>query len=156
MRKWIWVVLLAAGVRAAQAANGPFGLGVIIGEPTGLSANYYLDKERKYSVDAAVAWTLSGDNEFNVSSDYLYHYYGMLEKPLHITSGKLPLYFGVGARLKLMENADDKFGMRIPVGVAYQFAEAPLEAFAEVVPIVDLAPDTKLAWNGGVGIRFHF
>jgi hypothetical protein len=27
--------------------------------------------------------------------------------------------------------------------------------FFEVVPIVDLAPDTELDFNGGVGIRFY-
>jgi hypothetical protein len=28
--------------------------------------------------------------------------------------------------------------------------------FVEAVPIVDLAPDTKLAGNGAVGLRYYF
>lgn len=155
-KRLLTIVLSGMLVSPASAAGGPFGLGVIVGEPTGITAKMYLDSEKRYAADAGAAWSLSGDNELHLYGDYLFHEYSLLHNALRVSKGKLPLYFGVGGRVKFRENKDDKVGIRIPVGSAYQFDGFPLEAFAEVVPILDLAPDTKLAWNGGVGIRFHF
>ncbi len=65
MRKWsIRIVVVAmsllvgtfGGVEFTRADSpGPFGLGIIIGDPTGLSGNYRLSQQR--SIDAAVAWS---------------------------------------------------------------------------------------------------
>lgn len=44
-------------------------------------------------------------------------------------------------------------GIRIPVGVSYEFPSAPFDVFGEIAPIVDLAPETELAFNAGVGVR---
>ena len=68
----------------------------------------------------------------------------------------LPLYFGVGGRLRLRDNRDDDIGVRIPVGLAYMFADAPFDIFVEVVPILDLVPDTDFDLNAALGGRFYF
>ena len=52
-------------------------------------------------------------------------------------------------------NSDDKIGIRIPVGLSYLFANSPLEFFVEVVPLLDLSPDTELDFNGGLGLRYY-
>jgi len=36
------------------------------------------------------------------------------------------------------------------------FADTPLDIFVEVVPVLDLVPDTDLDFNGAVGIRYIF
>lgn len=148
------IVVWVGGVSAAS--GGPFGLGVVLGEPTGLSAKYWLSSARQNAVDLGIAWSLSGDNEFHLHGDYLFHQYQILQDALQIRKGKLPLYFGVGGRVKFRENQDDKIGIRIPVGMSYIFDDAPLDLFAEIVPVVDLAPDTEMDVMGGVGIRFYF
>ena len=141
--------LFTLSTAAAEEKN--FGLGLIVGEPTGLSANYFLSKEN--AIDLAVAWNASGNNDFVLHADYLWYRHGLFK------AGKvdMPLYFGVGGRLVLRDNDSDKFGVRVPVGVSYRFIDPEfLELFGELAPIVDLAPSTKLDFNIGIGVRFYF
>lgn len=135
----------------AFASGGPFGLGIILGEPTGINGKLYLGGKTN-AIDGAAAWSFSGDNDFHLHGDYLYHNYGWIE----VKKGELPVYFGIGARLKIRDNAKNKFGVRVPVGLDYIFADAPFDVFVEVVPILELAPDTDFTMEGAVGGRFYF
>jgi len=49
-----------------------------------------------------------------------------------------------------------KVGVRIPVGINYIFAKAPLDIFLEIVPMLELVPRTEFNLNGGIGIRYFF
>jgi hypothetical protein len=68
----------------------------------------------------------------------------------------LPVYVGIGGRLKLQESNEDKFGVRFPVGLAYEFAGVPIDVFLEVVPIWDAALSYDFDLEGGLGVRFYF
>ena len=155
-RLFITIVMtfaLISGTALAQstlAERGPFGLGAIFGAPTGISAKYFLDES--HAVDGAIAWDLSGDNDFHIHADYLYHNYSLIT----VEKGELPVYFGVGGRLKIRDNKDDEFGIRFPIGLAYAFADVPIDVFAEVAPILDVVPDTEFDLEGGIGARFYF
>lgn len=134
----------------AVAAGGDFGLGIIVGEPTGIGGKLYLSKRN--AIDGAVAWSLEHDNDLHIHGDYLYHDYTLIE----VDSGELPVYFGIGGRIRLRENDDDRVGIRFPVGLDYIFSNAPFDIFLEIVPIMDLAPDTDFDLNGALGARFFF
>lgn len=150
--------VLATGAARAQEQND-FGLGVILAEPTGLSAKYWLN--RNEAIDAAAAWSFSRYTSFEFHADYLIHRYDLFHD-IDTTVGKPALYFGLGGRLKLGDSdrpgheGDDRLGIRVPVGMTYLFAKAPFDVFAELVPILDLAPDTKLDLNAAIGGRFYF
>jgi hypothetical protein len=75
---------------------------------------------------------------------------------IEVPKGNLPLYFGGGFRFFKQEHKDNELGIRIPVGVEYQFENLPIGAFAELAPVVDLTPDTDLDLEGGIGIRYFF
>jgi hypothetical protein len=144
------VVLFVTGLFAmniSAQADG-FGLGVILGEPTGLSAKYWLTE--KTAVDGGVAWSMYDQGALHVHADFLMHSFNLI----HVSKGKLPLYFGLGARLKLSD--DTQLGVRIPFGLAYLVDGAPLDIFLEIVPILDLIPATSFNMNGAVGIRYFF
>ncbi len=144
-------VLLLFTLSTAAAEEKRLGLGAIIGEPTGLSANYLLSKDN--AIDFSIGWNISGSNNFNLHADYLWYRHGLL-KP---TSGTMAVYYGVGGRMELRENASDNFGVRVPIGVSYRFADPQaLEVFGEIVPILDLAPSTDFDFNIGIGVRFYF
>ena len=150
-------LLLAAGAARAQ---DDFGIGVILAEPTGLSAKLWLNERE--AIDAAAAWSFSDYSSFQFHADYLIHRFDPFRN-VDTTVGRPALYFGVGGRLKLGEdkgrgNDDDKnrLGVRVPVGVTYIFAKAPFDVFGEVVPVLDLAPDTEVDLNAAVGGRFYF
>ena len=142
------IIFLAANVFAMEREK--FGIGVIIGEPTGITGKYMLNNEN--AIDAGVGWETSGDNELHIYGDYLFHLYDVIKVP----KGKLPIYFGGGARWISREKEDDKLGLRIPIGVEYLFEGVSLGAFIELVPVLNLTPDTDFDFEAGTGIRYFF
>jgi hypothetical protein len=46
--------------------------------------------------------------------------------------------------------------VRIPLGAEYRLEGGSLGAFAELVPIMNLTPDTEFDLEGGIGIHFYF
>lgn len=158
--KLLIVSVLLALVSVNVHAQDDLGLGVIVGEPTGLSLKYWLSDDRAF--DAAVAWSFSENDSFQFHADYLIHNFDLID-PREV-SGKLPVYYGLGGRLKLKNDNNGKgrnddealLGLRIPLGITYLFADAPLDIFLEVVPILDIVPETDVDINAAIGIRFYF
>lgn len=149
---------VCAGVRA-ESDQG-LGLGVILGEPTGISVKKWISDE--HAIDAAIAWSFSENDSFQFHADYLIHNFGLLKTDAAV--GRLPVYYGIGGRVKLRDNNNDRgrnnddtlIGVRVPFGISYIFAHAPLDIFAEIVPIFDVVPDTDFDINAAIGIRFYF
>ena len=144
----IIIVMLATPVLAAEYKT--FGIGVIAGEPTGITGKYMLNDSS--GIDAGVGWKTSGDSEFHIYADYLFHIHDLIK----VKKGALPVYVGGGLRWVDRENRDNKFGIRVPVGLEYLFDNVSLGAFAELVPVLNLTPDTDFDLEGGIGIRFYF
>jgi hypothetical protein len=80
--------------------------------------------------------------------DYQQHF-----DDLDIDEGDLLWFVGAGA--KIAAGADFSLGLRIPVGLAYHFAEAPIGLFVEVAPGMDLFPAVVFNAGGGLGVRFR-
>jgi hypothetical protein len=123
-------------------------MGIILGEPTGLAGKLWLSHNT--AVDGAVAWSFSDEDALHLHADFLVHNL----KLIAVDKGLLAVHFGIGGRLKFED--DSRFGARIPVGMTYIFEGAPLDAFLEVVPILDLVPDTEFNPNAAIGIRYFF
>ena len=156
-RKTIMMVALLAIGSTNALAEDNFGLGAIVGEPTGLSLKYWFDDEN--AIDGAVAWSFSGDNSLQLHADYLRHYYFLDDSDELMDQS--PVYYGIGGRLKFKQDEgndhdDTVFGVRLPLGVTYLFKEAPFDIFAEIAPVVDLSPDFDLELNLAIGLRFYF
>lgn len=135
---------------SSLSAQKRIGAGVIVGEPTGLTAKWWINEIN--AITAGMAWSFEGRTSLQLQADYLWHDYHLL--PL-ADGVQMPVYFGVGGRMKYKRNANNLWGVRIPVGVSYLF-EAPWEIFAEIVPIVDFAPSSGLSLNGAIGVRYYF
>ena len=132
------------------SAQKRFGAGIIAGEPTGITAKLWINEIN--AVTAGMAWSFEGRTSLQLQADYLWHNYDIF--PL-ANSAQMPIYYGVGARVKNKRNANNLWGVRIPFGITYLF-EAPWDIFAEIVPIVDFAPKSGLSLNGAVGVRYYF
>ena len=78
------------------------------------------------------------------------HMYNFIE----VEKGKLPVYFGIGGRIKFED--DNRLGVRFPIGLTYEIEKYPLDIFFEIVPVFDVFPDTELNLNGGIGVRYFF
>jgi hypothetical protein len=164
MRKLTIVALLMCTIATlssvyAQPAKS-FGIGIIVGEPTGLSLKKWLNNDR--AVDAGIAWSFSENDSLHLHADYLWHRFDLISSPE--APGRLPVYYGLGARIKLREDNrgrgrndnDALVGIRIPIGISYIFAEAPFDLFAEIVPVLDVAPRSDFDLNAAIGMRYYF
>lgn len=142
-----------------------FGLGIMLGAPTGLSGKYFLGP------DTAIDFGIGGYRRYRfhsalqIHADYLWH-------PVNLVSESafdLPLYLGIGGRLLLREydpnndpNRDDDLhlGVRGPVGIAMVFNEVPIDVFFELALVVDfvvIGDDFLfLDLNGAIGFRYYF
>jgi len=142
---FISIILFQLSINA-QDRN--FGLGIILGEPTGVSAKLWTSGENAF--DFAAAWSFKDDGHLLLQADYVWHMFRLIP----VSSGKLPFYVGIGGRVVLSD--DPLFGVRVPLGLDYMFADAPVDIFLELVPILDLAPETDFDFGGGIGARFWF
>ncbi|MFO8064101.1 MAG: hypothetical protein ACQETQ_05035 [Spirochaetota bacterium] len=150
MKRIVLVILLLSvlSLGGAFAETETFGLGVLLGEPTGISAKLRLDDTS--ALDAAAAWSFIGQGAFYFHADYLFHFNDVL----HVHPGELPVYVGIGGKVLLKD--DPRLGARIPVGLAYEFADAPLDVFFEIAPGVGIFPETDIDFGGGIGMRYYF
>ncbi len=143
------LLVLFSGI-ALAAENNNLGLGVILGDPTGITGKYFLSAES--AIDAGAGWETSGDDRFHVYADYLFHINDLFE----VGKGSLPLFFGAGLRFISLEDDDDELGIRLPVGLEYVFPKLSIRIFGELVPVLELTPDTEFDLDAGVGIRYFF
>jgi hypothetical protein len=138
----------STGSKSSSMA-GKLGVGLIVGEPMGASAKYYIS--RTLAVDSAAGWSLT-DEVFRVHGDILFHNYSLLSKAFE--GFPMVLYYGFGAKFVFTDNF--KIGVRIPVGVLHNFKKSPVDVFFEVVPVIRLTPDVKLDFDAGLGARYYF
>ncbi len=135
----------------ATTYNKKFGVGVIVGEPTGASVKYWLNDT--LALDGAAGWSFHEHTDFYLHSDLLLHRFDLIP----VSKGRMPLYFGAGGLIRFHDdNRDNEVGIRVPVGVAYMFDDMPVDIFAEIVPAVDVSPDVQGEITGGIGIRYWF
>lgn len=127
----------------ALAQSSGFGLGVIIGEPTGISTKIWL--QQNTAISSGAAWSFRGDDSaLNIHVDFL----------LHNFEGSFRTYYGIGGRMKFSD--DRRVGIRIPVGAIFLLAKSPVDLFVEIVPLLDLTPKTQFDLGGALGFRFYF
>ena len=146
-----------------QAREKGFGMGFILGEPSGLSIKGYIKEDR--AIAAGLAWSLRTGNAFHIHADYLFHNFNAIK----VNKGRVPFYYGPGIRLRTWENGrywrrgewheldgSADLAVRFPLGLAYEFGSAPLDVFLEVVPALGLLPETYVDVDAGLGMRFWF
>ena len=151
------VVLVGFSVTANAQRSGT-GVGVILGEPTGISLKHWMSPNT--AIDGAAAWSLEGADEFQFHADYLFHNFSALQQDL---KGQGSVYYGVGGLVRFKEdngkgddNDDTEVGIRFPIGIDYFLKQWPADIFMEIAPILDLLPGTEIDLNAGVGIRYYF
>jgi hypothetical protein len=135
---------------ATASGPGRFGAGFLVGEPTGFSAKYWLTDIM--AIDGAFGLSLRDTDNVYVNADVLWHNYDLIP----VSRGRAAAYLGVGPSIEFRDDEDNRFGVRVPVGVSYQFADKPLDVFFEVAPILDLSPDVEGDFNIGIGLRYWF
>jgi hypothetical protein len=187
MGKWILIALLpllAASAAKAQGRN--FGMGLVLGDPTGLSAKYWTSATT--ALDFAVGWTgywsREGyydpdcnnrrfyDTHRNYCDDRAYDYrdrYGYGWDIFHFhadylfhnfdlirATERFPLYYGPGVSINYYDYDYLQVGFRGNFGIAWMPRRAPIDIFLEIAPTLNLFPGPDLDVDAGLGARFYF
>ncbi len=163
-RALIILALVASGTSTFSQDSG-FGLGIMLGEPTGISGKAWTGGEN--AIAFGVAWGGWGrGGYFHVHGDYLFHNFNLIT----VGKGRLPLHFGPGIRMRTWSGdrywangryydsagGHTRIGVRFPVGLTYMFDGAPLDIFLEAAPALDVVPSTTFDVGGALGARYYF
>ena len=146
-------------------SNGQFGLGLELGEPTGLNGKLFLNPNQAidFGVGEVYHYYYGGDG-LHLYLDYLWHPKQLVATPAF----KMPFYIGIGGRIWFFDYGPgpnppgaDVFGVRVPIGLDFDLNNVPLDFFVQFVPTLDFfhnyAPHSVyLDVDFSVGIRFWF
>jgi len=165
-----FVLLLAAAIAMAAPARagtdddssrgadkGTLGVGIILGEPTGITAKLYIKDDQ--AIQAAVGSAFIGGG-LQLHADYVFHPYILQTRPSFV----LPVYFGPGVRLIDYTNGRDNssfaIGARVVGGLLFDFKAVPLDAFIEVAGVLEYefrdGAGAAIKLNAGAGVRYYF
>lgn len=149
------LLILPGAAQAAHASHGNVGIGLQLGEPTGITGKFWLGGNN--AVDVTIGWNIISDR-FTVQAGYLWHF------PLDVTTGSLAAYVGVGGlfgggnyRPNHPNYPDEAYVLlagRVPLGLEYIYN--PVSFYAELDPLLELLPGPGLGIGGGIGFRFYF
>ena len=142
---------------ARAVDKGTFGLGIILGEPTGVSAKLYLRDDQAIQAAAGGAFLGGG---LQIHADYVFHPYILQSRDSFV----LPVYVGPGVRLiNYADGRDSRYfalGARAVGGLLFDFSEIPLDAFVEVAGVFEFGfkegKGFGVALNAGAGARYYF
>jgi hypothetical protein len=141
-------------------ANKSFGLGLMVGAPTGLSGKYFYSGDKAFDFGIGAVRYYRRRDGLHLHADHLWH-------PVSLVSNadfELPLYLGIGFRLfdfdDNVNNDGVAIGLRAPIGIAFDLNSTPLDIFIELALVadflVDYGDDFDVDLNGAVGFRFYF
>jgi hypothetical protein len=144
-------------VEGRPAEKGTLGLGIIIGEPTGVTAKLYL------ADDQAVQGAIGGSfvaNAWQLHAEYVFHPWILQDRDTFV----LPVYLGPGLRFMRYNDGGDNdaahyaLGIRAVIGLLFDFKNVPLDVFVEAGGVLeyDFTKSGGIGANLGAGIRYYF
>jgi len=142
------------------AQDHGFGIGLILGEPTGVSAKLWTSKINAFDFGLGVGlggdrfkYKGSYDNSGRVHfhMDYLWHSFNAIN-----STERFPLYYGIGGRFNTGGGYDGSLGVRGVFGIAWFPHSTPIDVFIELVPVLQITPSTGFGFDAGLGIRYFF
>lgn len=137
-----------------------FGMGIVVGEPTGLSFAYRTGEWT--NIQAGLGWSFS-NSRIHLTGDYTRNLF--IARPDDTPDVRFPVYVGVGGRVKLGFDEDDgrgkneasnSVGVRFPIGAAILPTTQRLDVFLEIAPVLLLLPTTSFRLDGALGARIFF
>jgi len=136
----------------AKVRAGDSGIGILLGEPSGLSGKLFLSP--RHAFDAGLSFSIL-DDALYLHVDYLLHF----PKPLaNLEGGQWLPYAGVGGQFEVHQRRDDGHGtlaVRVPVGLAWHPAGSAVDFFIELALGLKVFPATRPLMGGGFGVRLY-
>lgn len=154
-------------------ADAEFGIGPMIGVPSGLTGKYYFGGDTALDFGVGAYHRLGHHGGLHLHMDFLWHPVVLLAT----SALQLPLHVGLGARIwdhddyieRGRYHYDDHthFGVRAPVGLTFYFNRVPLDVFCELALVVDVVVTDDQRFEGedrhgivdlnsAIGLRYYF
>ena len=134
-----------------------YGIGVVVGSPTGFTGKYFMSRKSALQVNAG--WSFIGNAGFHITGDYQFLFPGVIRGERGESLENVVPYLGLGGRFRVKKNepsdeTDFHVGLRIGGGIEYLIDR--FGVFLEIYPVVDFVPETDFDFEGGLGFRFYF
>ncbi len=157
MLPFVFALLMVISGTSAYA-QGNFGFGLIIGEPTGLAWKYKINHLN--AVDGAIGF--SPYDRFRMHVDYLWSSHPFNDEHLSIHYG-LGAAVGFGGEQYFVRRGDTYFlrdtelgfGARVVAGLTYEIPRSPVDLFFEMAPLIIAAPGPGFGIDIGLGARVY-
>jgi hypothetical protein len=152
--------LMMIFAKPITAQDHGFGMGLILGEPTGLSAKLWTSRDNAFDFGLGVSvggdriryqGNYKGTGRIHFHMDYLWHAFNAIS-----STERFPLYYGIGGRYNSGGGYDGSLGIRGVFGIAWFPHSTPIDVFLELVPVFQVTPLTGLGIDAGLGIRYFF
>ncbi len=148
LKRFLFVTGILLALTNIQA-NGPFGLGLMVGNFNGITMKYKVGSANAIAAGAHIP--LGKNRGIGVYGDYLF----ILPNAIHLDVPAHFLYYGLGAGL-YTGGSDLALGVRIPFGLGVPIYDV-MEVFLEIVPSLGVIPEVGFDFfNAGLGFRYFF
>lgn len=147
---------------SSQLKNKEFGIGIMLGEPTGLTAKLWFEKDQALAISVGNSYLGS----LRVGADYLFHFDAFKSRIVNMYAGPgIAAGFGHNGgwwyshKNHIWYREDDEdigFGVRGVFGINIVPRRTPLEIFGEIGVMIGIVPGTYANGEGAIGIRFYF
>jgi hypothetical protein len=151
LRKLAFMVVLIA---APSVASADVGLGLFLGEPTGVDLKLGLSPRTGIDILAG----FKGYDGDRYGGDYAHVTYLLTPIVAHGSSVIVPFRLGIGVALIDIGGfaRDVHVGVRAPFEVGFRFRSVPLEIYGEISALLVFENNPFLDLDGGVGFRIYF
>jgi hypothetical protein len=154
MKRVLWIlecITLFFSSRGRAQDRG-VGVGVIVGDPTGISAKIWTTSTNalQFALARQTRDQFPG-TRVSFCGDYLWHSFDALH-----TIHRFPVFYGIGGIIASGGGTDPALGVRGVVGIDWLSRQSPLHVFLHIVPVLALAPPTEIGLEARIGGRFFF
>jgi hypothetical protein len=134
-------------VHGAFAQGHGLGLGLTVGEPTGISVKGWVTNSGAIQLGIGYP-SLSSTNGTAMSAEYLWHSH------VFRSHEYFPLFYGIGGIFGVSRS--DIFGARGVFGIAWWPHRSSLDVFLQMVPTLYFKPSSQFEFDFGFGVRYFF
>lgn len=148
-----FALLFSAQQATAQEKN--FGLGVMVGEPSGISAKLWTSNDNALAF--GLGWSTyhprydDSGSRIHFHMDYLWHSFDAIR-----SEEQFAFHYGIGGRFKDRGGDNGSLAVRGVAGLNWLPRDTPIDIFFEVAPSLELTPSTGFGIDGALGARFYF
>ena len=148
-KKFFVIFILLLVTVAGNTKSGKGAIGIIAGDPTGVSGRIALSESS--SLNLALGYSfLPAYESFAMHADYVTEF-----NTNRIEGLNFPFYLGYGMRIRNTSKNEFSLGARGVAGILIRPNNLPVEFFLELAPVFEIFPATKLKLDAGLGVRYQ-